>query len=320
MSASREAGALAQALLDPQRFAGGAAYIDGRFMPLDEAAIPIADWGYRRSDVTYDVASVWKGAFFRLDDHIARFRRSMQRLRMAPDESDSQIRAVALGCVRLAQLRDAYVGMDCLRGRPRPGMPSHPAHARNYLIVFARPFVWLMAPQVQARGAHLVIAAVPRVADESIDPTVKNFQWGDLTRALFEAHDQGADGAVLLDQRGYVTEGPGYNVFAVRKGVVLVSDHGALEGITRRTVLELCAQLGIPYEVRSYTAAELRDADEIFLSTTAGGIMPVARLDGRILSGDGPGPLSSRLRSTYWRKRESGWYATPVEYSLTPKV
>lgn len=308
--------ALARARLDPQPFAGGAAYIDGRFMPLHEAAIPITDWGYRRSDVTYDVASVWKGAFFRLDDHIARFRQSMQRLRMAPDETDDDIRAVALGCVRLAQLRDAYVGMDCLRGRPRPGMSSHPAHARNYLAVFARPFVWLMAPEVQARGAHLVIAAVPRVADESIDPTVKNFQWGDLTRALFEAHDQGADGAVLLDQHGYVTEGPGYNVFAVKAGVVLVSDHGALEGITRRTVLELCSQLDVPYEVRSYTAEELRGADEIFLSTTAGGVMPVARLDGRIIGADRPGPLSSKLRSAYWSKRESGWYATPVEYSV----
>lgn len=306
--------ALAQALQRPDSFLGGAAYIDGCFLPLAEAAIPITDWGYRRSDVTYDVASVWKGAFFRLDDHIARFRRSITSLRMTPQETDEDIKAIALACVRLSQLRDAYVGMDCLRGRPRPGMPSHPAHARNYIAVFARPFVWLITPEVQARGAHLIVAKVPRIPDDSLDPKVKNFHWGDLTQALFEAHDRGADGAVLLDHNGFVTEGPGYNVFAVMRGTVVVSDHGALEGVTRRTVLELCTELGIPFEVRAWSVEELRAADEIFLSTTAGGIMPVARLDGRMLSNDKPGPISSLLRQTFWSKRESGWHATQVDY------
>ena len=308
--------ALAQACREPQRFLGGAAYLDGHFVPLAEAAIPITDWGYRRSDVTYDVASVWQGSFFRLDDHIARFRQSMLGLRMSPPESDADIKAIAMACVRLAQLRDAYVGMDCLRGRPRPGQPAHPAYARNYLAVFARPFVWLISPEVQQRGAHLVVAQVPRVPDASFDPRIKNFQWGDLTRASFEAHDRGADAAVLLDARGYVTEGPGYNVFAVIAGTVVVSDHGALEGITRRTVLELCAELGIPSQVREYSVAELRGADEIFLSTTAGGVMPVASLDGRTLGNGGPGEISSRLRATYWSKRAGGWHATPVEYAL----
>ena len=97
-------------------YEAGAAYIDGRFMPVAEAAIPITDWGYRRSDVTYDVIGVWQGHFFRLDDHIARFRRSMTALRLAPPESDQQIREVLAQCVRLSGLRDAYVAMDCLRG------------------------------------------------------------------------------------------------------------------------------------------------------------------------------------------------------------
>ena len=157
---------------------------------------------------------------------------------------------------------------------------------------------------------------MPRIPDDSVDPRIKNFHWGDLTRALFEAHDQGADGAVLLDHGGFVTEGPGYNVFAVRRGVVIVSDHGALEGVTRRSVIELCAQLGVTCEVRPYSVDELRSADEVFLSTTAGGIMPVSRLDGRILSNDRPGPISSRLRMAFWAKRESGWYATKVDYAL----
>ena len=107
--------------LEPSRFAAGAAYIDGRYMPVGEAAIPLTDWGYRRSDVTYDVVGVWDGAFFRLDDHIRRFRASMDALHMKPAESDDEIKAVLHRLVRLSGLLAAYVAMDCLRGVPAPG-------------------------------------------------------------------------------------------------------------------------------------------------------------------------------------------------------
>jgi branched-chain amino acid aminotransferase len=125
--------------LDPSRFAAGAAYIDGRYMPVGEAAIPLTDWGYRRSDVTYDVVGVWDGAFFRLDDHIRRFRASMNALYMKPAESDDEIKAILHRLVRLSGLRAAYVAMDCLRGVPAPGKPRHPAYARNYIAAFAVP-------------------------------------------------------------------------------------------------------------------------------------------------------------------------------------
>lgn len=292
----------------------GAAYIDGRYMPIADAAIPITDWGYRRSDVTYDVVSVWGGAFFRLDDHIRRFRSSMRSLRLDPPESDDDIRKILAECVRRTGLREAYVAMDCLRGRPKPDLPRHPANCRNYLAAFAIPWVWVMSEEVQARGAHLIVAKTPRIADASVDPKVKNFHWGDLTRGLFEAADQGADNCVLLDGEGFVTEGPGFNVFAVTNGAVATSDHGALEGITRLSVQELCEDLGMPFEIRPLPVGELREADEIFLATTAGGIMPASRIDGRIMGNDRPGPISSRLRETFWARRKAGWHATPIAY------
>jgi branched-chain amino acid aminotransferase len=297
------------------QWSAGAAYIDGRYMPVGEAAIPITDWGYRRSDVTYDVVGVWGGAFFRLDDHVARFRRSMTALRLTPPEDDDAIRQVLAECVRRSGLREAYVAMDCLRGAPKPGLPRHPMNCRNYLAAFAIPWVWVVSEEVQARGAHLIVAKTPRIADESVDPKVKNFHWGDLTRGLFEAYDAGADNCVLLDREGFVTEGPGYNVFSVADGAVASSDHGALEGITRLSVQELCAEFGIPFAIRKLPVGELREADEIFLATTAGGIMPASRLDGRILGNDRPGPISSRLREAFWAKRAAGWHATPIDYA-----
>jgi len=295
-------------------WSAGAAYVDGRYMPIAEATIPITEWGYRRSDVTYDVVGVWGGAFFRLEDHIARFRRSMTAMRMAPAESDEDIRRVLAECVRRSGLREAYVSMECLRGVPKPGLPRHPVNCRNYLIAFAIPWIWVFSPEVQARGAHLIVAKTPRIAEDSVDPKVKNFHWGDLTRGLFEAYDQGADNCVLLDREGNVTEGPGFNVFSVTGGAVATSDRGALEGITRLSVKELCHELGIPFALRKLPVAEFREADEVFTATTAGGIMPVSRIDKRVLGNDRPGPISAKLRETFWAKRAQGWHATPIAY------
>jgi branched-chain amino acid aminotransferase len=177
------------------------------------------------------------------------------------------------------------------------------------------PWVWVFTPEQQERGVHAIIGSAERIAPESIDPTVKNFHWGDLTRGNFEAHEQGAETAILLDRHGYVTEGPGYNVFAVINGTVVTPAHGALEGITRKTVMELCGILGLQCEVRNITRAEFEDADEIFASTTAGGIMPISKLGTRILGNGRPGAITTRLKDTFWEKRQQGWHATPVAYS-----
>lgn len=295
-------------------WAQGAAWIDGTITPIAEARIPITDWAYRRSDVTYDVVSVWGGMFFRLDDHLRRFRRSMDELRLHPAETEGDIRRILHGLVARTGLREAYVAMDCLRGRPLPGQPFHPASCRNYLAAFVLPWVWVIPPAVQERGAHLIVSRTPRIPEACIDPKVKNFHWGDLTRALFEAHDAGADTAVLTDLDGLVTEGPGFNVFAVTDGRVVSPDRGALEGITRLSVLELCAEMGIPHAVRPLPRVELEAADEIFMATTAGGIMPASRIGGRIMGNDRPGPISTALKERFWAKRAAGWHGEPVDY------
>ena len=302
------------AMTDTSVWADGAAYVGGAVVPIAEAKIPITAWGYRRSDVTYDVVGVYHGAFFRLKDHLRRFRASMKSLRMEPPESDADIARILTGLVRRTGLREAYVAMDCMRGRPPRGVPYHPAYASASLLCFAIPWVWLFSEEQQARGVHAMIAKTPRIAPELVDPTVKNFHWGDLTKAAFEAHDAGFEAAVLLDAEGMVTEGPGYNVFAVIDGAVVTPDRGALEGITRLSVFELSDEMGIAHAARPISAEEFANADELFFATTAGGIMPVSRLGRRILGNDRPGPVSARLREAFWAKRRQGWHATPIDY------
>jgi branched-subunit amino acid aminotransferase/4-amino-4-deoxychorismate lyase len=102
----------------------GCAYVDGRFVAPEDAKISIFDWGFLHSDATYDVAHVWQGKFFRLDDHLDRFFASMDRLRLDPGKTRAEVRAVMHGCVRRAGLTEAYVEVLCTRGRPQPGRRS----------------------------------------------------------------------------------------------------------------------------------------------------------------------------------------------------
>ena len=283
---------------------------------MAEANISILDWGFTRSDVTYDVVHVTHGGFFRLDDHLDRFAESMRKRRLAPAEDRARIEEILHRCVALAGLRDAYVAMLCARGRPRVGGSRKLSDCDNHFMAYAIPWIDVLTPEVQERGGHLWIASVPRIPDASFDPTIKNYMWGDLTTGLMEAQDEGFDTAVLCDAQGLLTEGPGFNVFVVKDGKVSTPAHGSLAGITKRSVLELCAMEGIPAAIEDIPRAALEEADEVFLATTAGGVMPISRVGRRIMGNDRPGPLSARLKDVYWRKHTEGWHSTPVRYEL----
>ena len=306
--------------MDTNAFAHGAAYIRGRYVPIGDAALPLTDWGLTRSDIVYDVVHVFRGGFFRLDDHLDRFARSMERRRLKPAEDRAAIEDALHRCVALSGLTDAYVAMACSRGRPRVHGSRRPADCENHFFAYAIPWIDVIPKDVQERGAHLLIGSTPRVPDASVDPTVKNYQWSDLTSGLLEAHEHGFDTAVLCDAEGFVTEGPGFNIFIVRDGRVLTPDRGSLHGVTRRSVLELCAEMGIDAEVAPVPRALLEDADEVFAATTAGGVMPVSRVEGRILGNDRPGPLSMRLKEAYWKRHEEGWHRTPVRPLATEEA
>src|SRR5438445_6521922 len=247
----------------------GIAYVDGEFVPVEQANVSVLDYGFTRSDVTYDVVHVWNGRFFRLEYHLDRFLRSLGRLRMSLPFDRDQLREILAGCVRRTGLRSAYVAMLCTRGRPPQGSRDL-RRCRNRFLAYAIPFIWIGGQERQAEGISAIISAVRRIPPESVDPTVKNYHWLDLEQAIFEAYDRSADTPILLGIDGNVTEGPGFNVFAVFGGRAVTPARGVLEGITRQTVLDICRDHGIPVEVGQMSGANPRNADEILLPATAG--------------------------------------------------
>jgi len=292
----------------------GVAFFNGKFVPVSEATVSVFDFGFTRSDVTYDVAHVWQGSFFRLEAHLDRFFASMDALRYKIPYSRDEVRTILMECVKRSGYRDAYVAMICTRGRPPVGSRDMRL-CQNRFIAYSIPFVWLASPEKREKGLHVIIGSTFRIPPGSVDPKVKNFHHLDSVRSIWEAYDKGVDSVFLLDYDGNVTEGPGFNVFAVIGNKVVTPDAGVLEGVTRRTVLELAREQGFVAEERKLSAEELRGADEVFITSTGGGVMPVTRLDGRIYGNDRPGVVTSRLRDGYWARHGQGPDATPVEYN-----
>lgn len=296
--------------------ASGAAWMDGAVRPLAEAHLPVNDWGVIHSDITYDVVPVIEGAFFRLPDYLARFEASRASLRLDIGMNEAAISQALHDMVAATGLRDAYVAMVASRGVPLIPGTRDPRHCGNHFYAWCVPYIRVMAEDMPLQQRTAWIAkSVTRIPETSLDPRVKNYHWGDFTAGLFEAKDNGFETVILLDAEGCVTEGPGFNVFAVHGQRVITSDHGALAGISRRTVLEMAAENGLTTEVRPLPLAEFMAADEVFISTSAGGVMPLTRVDDRIFCNGGTGPVTAGLHAAYWRRAQDPAWRTEISYS-----
>lgn len=297
------------------KLSNGAAWIGGRILPISEATIPVTDWGLTHADIGYDVVPVWDGAFFRLDAYLTRFLASVHALRMQIGLGRDDITTALQSMVGASGLRAAYVAMIAARGRnPVPGSRD-PRDCENHFYAWCVPYVHIVKPDIADAGTSVWIAkSVRRIPQDSVDPRVKNYHWGDFTSGLFEAKDRGYETTLLLDHTDCVTEGPGFNVFAVFGDRLVTPDHGVLHGITRQTVLEMAAARGLTAETRALPLDDFWQAGEVFLSSSGGGVIPVTRVDARSFSNGAPGPVARQLRADYfnWLMRDD--LRTPVQY------
>lgn len=295
----------------------GYAYIDGSFGPLSEARIPLMDWGVLRSDACYDSIKVTENRLFRLDDHIARLRRSAELLEMEIAESWEEVASILAECVHRSGLETCMATAVITRGVP-PLVPPlgwnrSPRAARNRFHAMAVPMPWIIRPEEQDRALAAWIGTKIRIDPRSVDPTIKNFHWQDLVLSLLNAQDHDAETTILLDFDGNATEGPGFNLFALCDGVLITPDSGVLKGITRKTVIEIAADLEIPCEEATLTLDALRGAQEVFGSSTAGGVVPIGTLDGNLIGDGRPGPTARRIRDKLYEYQRAPKYTVAVD-------
>tara|TARA_Y100001970_G_scaffold283507_1_gene398782 strand:+ start:6598 stop:7506 length:909 start_codon:yes stop_codon:yes gene_type:complete len=284
-----------------ENFPQGYAWIDGDFVTLAEAKISILDWGFLRSDATYDVVHVWKERFFRLDKHIDRFFESTKKLRMPCQISRGELKIILAGCVQKANLENAYVEMIQTRGIST-NFDRDPRKATPRVMAFAVPFGWILKQDDFEKGLDVLLTDIKRIPPSSVDPTIKNYHWMDLVKGMLNAYENGNDTAILIDEKNNITEGPGFNIFCVNESGIFTPDYGVLEGITRQTVFDLANELNLSILKKSISLQELESAKELFATSTAGGIMPITKVSGKQVGNGSVGKITRQFHKIYWEK------------------
>lgn len=280
-------------------------YVDGRISAPEEARVPVLDRGFLFGDSVYEVFWWHRGALIQEDDHFRRLERSASRLYMDLQFQREELVAAVQATAREAGAGpedDAYVRLVVTRGAGPLGLDFTQVGTRS-LIVIVSPAKRPTAEDIE-RGLHMALVDRTRMPRSALDPSAKTGNYLNNVLALHEARLAGADDAIMLNDEGNVTEATTANLYTVRDGVLTTPPMaaGILRGTTRTRILALCAELGIEAREATLRPDDVLTADEVFVSSSVRGILPVTRVDEADIGagpGRGPGPVTGRIRAAF---------------------
>ena len=267
-------------------------YINGDFVPESEAKISVLDHGFLYGDGVFEGIRAYKGVVFKLKEHVERLYDSAKFLKIEIPMSKEELIEAILETVRKNGLKDCYIRVVVTRGVGDLGLDPRKC-GKPSVIIIAKP----MGPLLGKKAVSLIISSVRRDGVDATNHQAKSLNYLNSILAKLEAINAGADDAVMLDNRGFVSEATGENIFIVKNGKILTPPptSGVLLGITRNCIIELAKKLGYEVVERELTPFELITADEVFLTGTAAEIVPVESVNGRKIGTRVPGPITERL-------------------------
>ncbi len=244
--------------------------------------------------------STQKGpSIFRLDDHTDRLFKSAETVNMQIPYSKEVLNAAHQEVIKANDLKEAYIRPMCFYGSE--GMGLRADNLKVHAMVAAWEWPSYMEPEARTKGIKVKLSSFNRQVKNPVSNAKVNGNYVHSIVALNEALENGFDEALMLDADGYVAEGSGENFFIVKEGVLFSPDlDSCLDGITRRTILELAEELGISYEIKKLTVEDVLEADESFFSGTAAEVVPINSLDGNTIGSGDRGPVTERLQSIYF--------------------
>ncbi len=274
-------------------------WIDGRVVDGSEARVPVSDHGLLYGDGVFEGIRIYGRRAFRLEDHLQRFATGAKALALELPGGIGAVREIVLETARAYGADQAYVRLIATRGDGPLGIdPTHCSKPRLICIVDR---IDVHPGHKRSAGLDLLTSSWRRPPADVLDPRVKSLNYLNNVMAKLEARQRGGDEALLLNAAGSIAETSVANIFLVRGGDLLTPppSDGALEGITRATVLELAASLGIPARTKSLGRFDLFAADEVFLTGSGAGLVPVRSLDGRSIGAGGPGPVYEKIWAAF---------------------
>jgi len=275
------------------------ASVNGNVVPAEQARVSVLDNGFTFGDAVYETLRTYRGRPFHLDRHLERLRASAARLGFAAPFGDEVFARRLDELLARAGNEESYIRIILTRGEGDISYRFDRVTGPT-LVMVVKPFEPPRARDY-AEGIAIVIASVRRNHPRALDPAIKSNNLLNNILAVREGQGRGAAEAILLNDLGEVAEGASSNVFVVKAGRVSTPplDAGILSGITRRIVLDLCRELGIPAREETLIAADLFAADEVFITSTTKEAAPVRTVDGKLVGAGGPGPVHQRILQAY---------------------
>jgi branched-chain amino acid aminotransferase len=274
-------------------------YIDGKFLSERDAKISVFDHGFLYGDGVFEGIRAYHGRVFKLKEHIDRLFYSAKAILldipMAPEEVS---RAVIQTC-RMNKLRDCYVRLLVTRGIGTLGL--NPRTCKNPSVIIIAGKIQIYPPELYARGMEIVTVPTVRNSHSAVNPAIKSLNYLNNILAKIEANNAGVEEAIMLNAEGFVSECTADNIFIIKNGELFTPplSAGALYGITRQTVIELARLSGLKVSEPNLTRYDLFNADECFITGTGAEIVPIIKIDGRVIGSGKPGIITRKLENEY---------------------
>lgn len=269
-------------------------YLNGKFVEKKDAKVSVFDHGFLYGDGVFEGIRSYKRNVFKLQEHIQRLYESAHTLMLKIPLTQAQMIDAVVRTLKSNHLSDAYIRVIVSRGEGDLGLDPRKCQGTATVIVITDK-ITLYPQELYQKGMAIITVPTVRNLNEAVNPQLKSLNYLNNILAKIEATNSGCMEALMMDAQGFVAECTGDNVFIVRRGELLTPPNARLRGITRDAVMELAKKQKIMVSEKLMTRHEIFVAEECFLTGTAAEIIPIVKVDGRVIGDGVPGPITLKL-------------------------
>ncbi|WP_068615794.1 branched-chain-amino-acid transaminase [Paenibacillus tuaregi] len=270
-------------------------YLDGEFVTKEKATVSVFDHGFLYGDGIFEGIRIYNGNIFKCKEHLERLYDSAKSIQLNIPLSYQEMEDALVETLRRNELRNGYIRLVVSRGVGNLGLDPNRCPKASVIIIAEQLAIY--SEEAYKTGLKTVSVSTRRNIPDALNPKIKSLNYLNNILVKIQSNLAGAGEAIMLNAQGYVTEGSGDNIFIVKKGVITTPPCylGALEGITRQAIIEICERIGLKLKEEPFTLHDVYIADEVFLTGTAAEVIAVREVDGRIIGEGQAGPITLRL-------------------------
>jgi len=289
-------------------------YIDGKFYPKSEAKVSVYDHGLLYGDGVFEGIKAYNGIVFKLKEHIDRLYKSAHTIMLQIPMTKEEMTKAVIETLKKNNLKEAYIRLVVTRGVGDLGLDPRKC-AKPTIIIITQPWKVLHGDEAKEKGVTTMISWVKRDPVDATTHEIKSLNYLNSILAKIEANTAGVDDAICLNKEGFICEGVAENLFMVKDGEIATPPvcTGALDGITRRFVIQLARKMGYTVIERNITPNEMFNADEVFFTGTAAEIAPIREINKRVINDGKPGPITRKLMQEFSKLVKDPKEGTPIQ-------